>query len=184
MNERWYIKFGDFIAAFDDKMKAVCQIRESAAVSGFAGFFSTSVRYGIVALIIHCQAIENCGYRCSDYFEHIPKDEPFLVPIDDSFNNIIIANQNDSKQLELYITSKEEAKITVGDKKGSINISKNYVKRKKKAKQVNFSDFVRENQLLSSTVNDDRDEPLTPQKRCLGADTRESIRETIKCGIE
>ena len=185
MNERWYIKFVDFIAAFDNKMRAVYRIGGSAAIAGFVGFFSTSIRYGIIALIIHYQATENCGYRCSDYFEHISKDEPFFVSLDESSNKIIIASEKDSKQLELYIPSKEGAKITVGDKKGSIKISKDYVKRKKKAKQVNFSDFVRENQLLSSTVEDDRDEPLTPQKRCLGANTRDSIREAIiECGME
>lgn len=113
-----------------------------------------------------CCSTENCSYKCSEYFEPIPIEEPVRIYGEKSTGHIFIAGNDDARQVEIYVPSKSKAanEVTITSNK-ELKTTKTYTKIKKKAKLVKFSDFKKTDPVLSS-FNDDLKEPYVPQKIC------------------
>ena len=81
----------------------------------------------------------------------------------ESTGHLFIAENDDARQIEFYIPSKASDEVTTSSN-GELKTTKTYTKVRKKAKQVNFSDFKQTDPVLSSFK--DLEESEIPQKNC------------------
>jgi len=111
---------------------------------------------------------EHCGYKCSDYFQQLPKEGSAKVYSEEPRGQLVIAGNDDARQLEIYnpapVGKEGEIQVTVTGETKPTKTYRSYRKAPKKAKQVNFSDFKRTDPVLSSF--DKLDEPYVPQNEC------------------
>lgn len=61
-----------------------------SAIIGFAGALVATLPYCILMLLLYFNATENCGYKCSDYFEQFPKEEPVKIYEEESTGHLFI----------------------------------------------------------------------------------------------
>lgn len=113
--------------------------------------------------LLYFDVTENCGYKCSDYFEQIPKEGPIQIYGEKSTGHLAIARNDDARQIEIYTPSKASDEI-ITNKTGKIKTIRSYTKTRKKAKEVKFSDFKQNDPVLSAFK--DLEEPAVPQKLC------------------
>lgn len=114
-------------------------------------------------LLIFFNLTENCSYRCSDFFEQLPKEEPIQIVENQSTGNLVIGGNDDAKQVQFYTPTSATNKVTV-NANGELEETKIYNKARTKAKQVNFSDFKKTDPVLSKF--DGLEEPIVPQRFC------------------
>lgn len=114
-------------------------------------------------LVFYFSATENCGYKCSDYFEQLPKEGLVEIYGEESTGHLVIAGNDDARQTVIYTPSKATNEVTIRSN-GKLKATKTYTKARKKAKQVNFSNFKQTDPVLSSFK--DLEEPYIPQKIC------------------
>ena len=88
----------------------------------------------------------------------------------------MIAGNDDARQVEIYIPSKTLEEMSISST-GETKITKNYTKSRKKAKEVKFSDFRKNDKILS--VFDDLEEPYIPQKICPINDAHDLLKVRI-----
>lgn len=156
------VKIGNIIASSNNRARLFVRVSGSAII-GFVGALLSTLPYGILMMVLYFDSTENCGYKCSDYFEKLPKEGHVEIYKKESTGHVFIAGNDDAKQIEIYTPSKSADEVTVRSN-GVVERTTTYTKVRKKAKQVNFSDFKNTDPVLSSFK--DLEEPKIPQKNC------------------
>lgn len=123
----------------------------------------TTVSYAILMFLLFFDASQNCVYKCSDYFEQLPKEGPTKILSETATGHLFISPNSDAQQIEIYIPSKTPDELVVSGN-GELKTTKTYTKARRKAKQVNFSDFIANDKALKDFK--DLVEPEIPQKTC------------------
>ena len=156
------VKIGNIIVSSNNRARLFARVSGSAII-GFVGALFSIFPYAVLMMVIYFNTTENCGYKCSDYFETLPKEGHVEVYNKESTGHVFIAGNDDAKQIEIYTPSKSADEVTVRSN-GIVERTTTYTKVRKKAKQVNFSDFKNTDSVLSSFK--DLEEPEIPQKNC------------------
>nr|YP_010471962.1 hypothetical protein N4L39_pgp092 [Haslea avium]YP_010472028.1 hypothetical protein N4L39_pgp026 [Haslea avium]UVG41427.1 hypothetical protein [Haslea avium]UVG41493.1 hypothetical protein [Haslea avium] len=146
------VKIGNIVASSNNRARFFSRVIGSAII-GFVGAFLAGIPYIILMFLLY-DATENCGYKCSDYFEKLPKEGPHKVYGKESTGHIFIAGNDDARQLEIYIPSGATQEVSVSSN-GELELktTKTYSKVRKKAKVVKFSDFKKIDPVLSNFEN-------------------------------
>ena len=66
------VKIGNIVASSNNRARLFTRLAGSAII-GFVGSLVATFLYAILMLVLYFNATENCGYKCSDYFEQLPK---------------------------------------------------------------------------------------------------------------
>jgi len=156
------VKIGNIIASSNNRARLFARVSGSAII-GFVGALFSIFPYAVLMMILYFNTTENCGYKCSDYFERLPKEGHIESYQKESTGHVFIAGNDDAKQIEIYTPLKSADEVTLRSN-GVVKKTRTYSKVRKKAKQVNFSDFKNTDPVLSSFK--DLEEPKIPQKNC------------------
>ena len=156
------VKIGNIIVSSNNRARLFARVSGSAII-GFVGALFSIFPYAVLMMVIYFTSTENCGYKCSDYFEHIPKEGPVQIYGEKSTGHLAIAGNDDARQIEIYTPSKASDEVFISNT-GKIETIKSYTKVRKKAKEVKFSDFKQNDPVLSTFK--DLEEPEVPQKLC------------------
>jgi hypothetical protein len=158
------VKIGNIVASSNNRARLFARV-SGAAVIGFVAALFSILPYAVLMLIFYFDTTENCSYKCSDYFEQLPKEGPIEIygKESKSTGHLLIAGNDDARQINIYIPSKAAEEVTISSN-GELKTTKIYTKVQKKAKRVNFSDFKQTDPVLSSFT--DLEEPEIPQKNC------------------
>lgn len=161
-NQTLIVKIGNIVISSSNKGRLFTRMAGSAII-GLGGALVGTLSYAILLMLLFFNATENCSYRCSDYFEQLPREGPTQIYGEESIGHLVIAGNDDARQVEIYIPSKGADEVAVRST-GELKITKTYREVRKKAKQVKFSDFKQTDPVLSSFK--DLKEPTVPQKSC------------------
>lgn len=112
-------------------------------------------------MLLFFDVTESCGYKCSEYFEQLPKEVPINIYGEESTGHLLIGGNDDARQVEIYSPSKAADEITVSSN-GELKTTKTYKKVRKKLKQIKISYFKQTDPVLSSFK--DLKEPEVPKK--------------------
>ena len=156
------VKIGNIIVSSNNRARLFARVSGSAII-GFVGALFSIFPYAVLMMVIYFTSTENCGYKCSDYFETLPKEGHVEIYKKESAGHVFIAGNDDAKQLEIYTPSKSADEVTVRSN-GIVQRTTTYTKVRKKTRQVKFSDFKNTDPVLSSFK--DLKEPEIPQKNC------------------
>ena len=133
------IKIGNIIVSSNNRVRLFTRVTGSAFIR-FFGALVTSFPYGILMLVLYFNATENCGHKCSNYFEQLPKERPAQIYGEEATSHFFIRENDQARQIEIYIPSKASNEVTVSNN-GKLRTTRTYIKVRKKAKEVKFSDF-------------------------------------------
>ena len=153
-------KVGNIVVLSDNRVRLVNRVVGSAVI-GFVTGLMTSISYGILLMLLYFDNTANSVYRCDDYFEHLPKDQPVKVFAEKPTGQLVIAGNDDARSVEIYVPSKTSDKVTTSSDE---KVTRTYEKSRKKAKVVKFSDFRKTDEVLSAF--NDLEEPSVPQNGC------------------
>ena len=164
------VKIGNMVVSSNNRVRLFTRITGTTIIA-FVGAVFSILPYAILMAIMYFNETKNCGYNCDAYFQHLPKDEPLTIYGKASSGNIAITNNDESRQVEIYV--KQNEKQVVISKSGERRIEQKYQKSRKKAKQIKFSDFKKRDPVLSKF--NDLGEPDIPQKSCGISDVHDLI---------
>ena len=156
------VKIGNVLLSSNNRARLFARVSGSVMI-GFVGALCSIFPYAVLMMVIYFSSTENCGYKCSDYFETLPKEGHVEIYKKEPTGHVFIAGNDDARQIEIYTPSKSADEVTIGSN-GVIKRTTTYNKVRKKAKQVNFSDFKKNDPVLSNFK--DLEEPKIPQKIC------------------
>ena len=166
------VKIGDTLFSASNRARLLARL----CVAGFFGSITSAVSvifpHAILILLLSFDLTANCGYKCNDYFEHLPKEGPVRIYAETSDGNIAIVGNDDSQQMQIYTPSRFSDEVIIGST-SEHKIKKSYTPSRKKAKQIKFSEFKESDSVLSQFKN--LEEPDIPQKRCSLNDVPEII---------
>lgn len=157
------VKIGNLIVSSDNRVRLSARVL-GATIIGFTGAIFSTLPYAILICMLYFNVTEDCGYKCSDYFERLPKEGPVRICEKEPTGHLVILGNDDARQMEIYTPSKISDKVILSDT-GETTITKSYSKSRKKAKEVKFSDFKNKDSVLSAFK--DLEEPVVPKKPCL-----------------
>jgi hypothetical protein len=166
------VKIGNVVVSSNNRVRLLTRFLGTAVI-GFVGGLIASAPYAIFMAVVYFDQTTNCGYDCDAYFEHLPKEVPVNIYAEQSAGNLIIAENNDARQVEIYIPSGEKVIYTNICKKPVTSVTRNYKPSRKKAKEVKFSEFQKTDPVLSQFK--DLVEPQIPQKPCLASDVHDVL---------
>jgi len=152
-------------------------IASGASIIVLTGTWLSVFSYSLLVMIVYFLNTENCGYQRSDYFEQLPEEGPVKIYEKESTGHLLVAGNDKGKQIEMYVPSKAADEVTVSSNE-EVRKTKTYTKVRKKAKQVNFSEFQRTDPILSNF--DNLEEPEIPQRTCQLNDLSEVSRDVIE----
>lgn len=162
-DQTFIVKIGNILASSNNRIRLFARLM-GAGVIGFLGALFSTLPYAVLIMVIYFDTTENCGYKCSDYFEELPKEGPVNIYEEKSTGHIFIGANDDARQIAVYVPSKNANEVSVNSD-GSLKPTKQRFKKvRSKAKQVSFSDFKKTDPVLSSFS--DLEEPDVPQNRC------------------
>lgn len=153
------VKIGNILASSNHRARVLSRITVSGMI-GVVGALMAPIPYCIFMVLVFFDASENCGYKCSNYFDQLPKEGP--VRVYEETGRLFIGANDDARQMEIYVPSKDRNEVTTS-KNGKLKTTKIYTKSRKQAKVVKFSDFKKTDPVLSS-FKDLINEPEIPQK--------------------
>lgn len=126
------VKIGNVVASSSNRARLLVRV-SGAAVIGFVGALLAVFPYALLMMVIFFDSTTYCGYPCQDYFEHLPKEGPVSIYGEKSTGHLVIAGNDDARQIEIYTPSKASNEIiTSSDGKKT----RSYTKSQRKAKEV------------------------------------------------
>ena len=162
-NDNSITKIGNLIVSSNNRGRLYTRIAGSA-VFGLVGAVFSVVSHAIALGVFYYFLTQDCGYRCDNYFENIPKqDGEIRIYGERREGNLVIAGNDEAHQVELYIPSKVTTDRSLSTPR-EIKKTTTYTRSRKKAKQVKFSEFRKKDPVLSTFK--DLDEPVVPQRFC------------------
>jgi hypothetical protein len=156
------VKIGNVILSSTNRVRLLTRLSGTAVIALLGGIFSL-FPYAIVMVLIYFDQTENCGFNCNAYFKYLSKDLPVAIYAEESVGHLVIAENNNARQVEIYIPSKSPDKV-IHTTTGERLVTKSYKPARKKAKEVTFSEFKKNDPVLSQFK--DLLEPDIPQKSC------------------
>lgn len=72
------VKIGNILVSSNNRARLLARVSGSAVI-GFVGALFSIVPYAVLMMVIYFDTIENCGYKCSDYFEQLSKQGPVEI---------------------------------------------------------------------------------------------------------
>ena len=178
-----FVKMGNTILLSDNPTRLLTRSAGTAIFGLLGGLIKANAGW-ILLTIVFFDLTKNCGYGCDNYFErisktqfeHISKTQPVKVFTEKPTGQLIIAGNDDARQIELYIPSKTSDQVTITSN-GEAKITRVYKKSPRKAKLQTFSDFKANDKVLSSF--DNVEEPYVPQKTCEMDDVHDVLKLRI-----
>ena len=171
------VNIRNILVSSTNRARLVARV-SGGVVVGIIGAIFSMLPYAAFAALVYFENTKNCGYKCSNYFEQFPKEGPIRIYGNhegQSNGHLVIADNNDARQLEFYIPSNAADEVTTSSN-GELRRTQSYKKiQRKKMKQVNFQDFKQTDPVLSSFK--DLEEPQIPEKKC-------SIQDAINVQVE
>lgn len=157
-------KIGNVVVLSNNRARLFTRT-SGAVVFGLVGAVFSTLTYAIFMVLLYFDLTQNCGYKCEDYFEHLPQyqDQPVRIYTEKLTGNLAIVGNDDARQIQIYTPLKASDEIIISST-GEAKVTKNYKKSRKKAKQVKFSDFKKKDPVLSTFK--DLEEPFVPQNLC------------------
>lgn len=165
-NASFIAKFGKYVISSENRARLLARFFGASVVGVVTGLISSityAVPYAVFILTLLFDLTVNCNYNCNNYFEKLPQEQIVRVYAEKSNENLIITGNAEAQQIEIYIPSKAQPIITDSET-GKKVVQKTYKLSRKKAKQVNFSEFKKTDPVLASFQN--LEEPNVPQKTC------------------
>lgn len=143
------LKTGNLQLFVDSKKRLLIRVLGTAMIALSGGLLNIA-NFVIPLSAIYFQLSESCHFRCQDYFTTLKASEEKSLNVYalQEFGNVLVTNQ-ESKNINLYIPSTTEEEQWVKDIPNSNDkiIGRRY-KMGKKAKSINFRDFVNSNPSL------------------------------------
>lgn len=156
------LKAGNLLVSTNNQSVLKARIVTTFAVAVFAKL-TALVGYSILILLLVFQ--ETSYVPCDRYFEKLPTDSKTIdVIVEKDTRSLLITGNDDARQVEIYVPEREIVESTRGTVKTYI---RKYKRSPKKVREVKFSDF-RKNDPVLSKFDQDRgeiDEPLVPEKQ-------------------
>jgi hypothetical protein len=156
------VKIGNVVLSSNNRVRLLTRLAGTATIAILGALFSL-FPYAVLMAIMYFDGTQNCGYNCNAHFEHLPKEVPVKIYSKQLAGHVIIAENNDARQVEIYIPAKLPDEV-VHIKTGQKIVKKSYELSRKKAQQVKFSEFKKTDPVLSQFKN--ILEPDVPQKSC------------------
>jgi hypothetical protein len=164
----WSASIGNIVVSTNYQKRLSLRTLGRIIFGGVIGVTATSIRVGVFFLILYFFETDHCYYKCEDHFEKLPPNDPIEILAEQQTGNIIISENNDAHQVQIYVPSKPEKTIVkTNQKTGEKIVSRTYKAARKKAKQVNFSDFRKTDPVLQMYDKVPEPEPYVPQRKCL-----------------
>lgn len=168
-------KIGNVVVSSENRFRLMTRTAGSVGIGIITALLSSFV-CGVLIMVLLFDNTHNCGYKCDDYFEHLPKDHSSKIFAEKPTGQVLIAGNDDARQVEIYIPSQPANEVTISST-GEAKVTKTYKKSRKKAKVVNFSEFKKKSDVLSSF--DDLEEPYVPQSVCPINDAHDLLKVRI-----
>jgi len=168
------VKIGNIVVSSSNRVRLLTRIAGTAVIAFLGAVFSI-FPYAVFMALIYFAETQNCWYNCDDYFQHLPQEAPVTIYAEQSAGHLVIAENDDARQVELYIKAKLPGEV-IEDINHSTErriLKTSYQLARKKAKVVKFSDFRKTDPMLSQFK--DLPEPYVLQKSCLIKDVHDII---------
>ena len=162
-DQTFIVKIGNILVSSNNQARLLARV-SGTVVIGFVGALFSTFAYAVLMMLVYFDTTENCGYKCSDYFEQLPKEGPVKIYEKESTGRLFIAGNDDARQIDIYIPSEAADKVTISSSNGKLKTTRTYTKVPKKATEVKFSEFRKTDPVLSRFKN--LEEPEIPQKNC------------------
>jgi hypothetical protein len=72
------VKIGNVLVSSSNQVRLLTRLT-GIAVIAFLGAVFSMLPYAIFMAIIYFDGTQNCGYKCDDYFQHLPKEVPVKI---------------------------------------------------------------------------------------------------------
>jgi len=169
------VKIGNLVVSSSNRARLITRTIASIVIASVAAI-SSLTSYGVLMAVIFFIETENCGYNCDTHFQKLPRNEPIEIYEERPNGHLVIAGNDDARQVEIYIPSQSANEVIETNKQaGEKVVTKSYRPARKKAKQVKFSEFRKTDPILSQFES--LEEPYVPNKSC-------SIKDGIDTGID
>ena len=141
--------------------RLLIRVAYSVAFGIFAAATSM-LPYAIFIAILTFKTTENSGVNCDRYFEELPaqKDGSRVVYVQSESKNLIIAGNDQAHQLAIYVPNTESCPVVSKENQ----LTRTYKKSQKKAKEIKFSEFAKNDPVLKKFKN--LEEPIIPAQTC------------------
>ena len=90
------VKIGNIIVSSNSRARLFARVSGSAII-GFVGALFSIFPYAVLMMVIHFNTTENCGYKCSDYFEQLLEKGPVEIYGKKSTGYLAIAGSDDAR---------------------------------------------------------------------------------------
>jgi len=98
------VKVGNLIVSSNNRARLFTRVT-GATIIGLVTSLFLSLSYGVLLVMIYFDMTENCGYKCSDYFEQLPKEGPVEIYGEELTGHLVIAGNDDARQIKIYTPS-------------------------------------------------------------------------------
>lgn len=158
-------RLGNYVFLSDNRSKLNIRLIGASAL-GIIGSALNLVPFFILLIIVYLSETGNTGYPCENYFDSLPQDNPVVKVLGDSpSGNLIIMENDPNRAIEIYSLKPKTTTEIISSENNKQTVTKTqkstYKLSRKKAKQINFSDFRKTDPILSKYKN--LDEPHVPQ---------------------
>lgn len=164
-DQTFITKVGNYIASSDNRVRINARVI-GGAILGLGAALTNMFPYFVVMAMLYFSETENMGYTCSDYFDSLPQDNPVVKVLGDTPNGHLVIMKNEpNRDLEFYTLAPKTTRqiATTYNGESAIRQEHQFKRSRKKAKQVNFSDFRKTDPVLSKY--DNIKEPYIPQTK-------------------
>jgi hypothetical protein len=165
------VKIGNVVFSSRNRVRLLTRLAGTAAIAVLGAVFSI-LPYAILMIVMYFESTRNCGYDCAAYFQHLPNEVPLQIYAEQSAGHLIIAQNNDAHQVQIYTPSKLPDQV-VHTNTGQKVVRKSYEPSRQKAKEIKFDEFKKTDPVLSAFKK--LVEPEIPQKSCLSKDVHDIL---------
>ena len=162
-NPSTLVTMGNLIVSTSNKSVLKARLVTTFAAAVFAQM-TALVGYTLLVLII---VFQQTNYvPCEQYFEKLPQTDSKTIDlvVEKDNGSLVIAGNDDARQVEIYVPEPGVVKSTTDKVK---TYTRTYKRSKKKAREVKFADFRKNDPVLSQFDEDhsEIDEPLVLERR-------------------
>lgn len=158
-------RVGSILISSNNRARLMIRTIAAAVLGSIGAAIPVLLPFSILMAISMYTQTEFCGYKCDAHFQKLPQNEPIEIYEERQNGHLVIAGNDDARKVEIYVSSPSAKKIVKSNKKTCEKvITQRYRPARKKAKQVNFSDFRKTDPVLSEFKN--LEEPYIPKKSC------------------
>lgn len=162
-NPSTLVTMGNLIVSTSNKSVLKARLVTTFAAAVFAQM-TALVGYTLLVLIIFFQ--QTSYVPCEQYFEKLPQTDAKTIDlvVEKDTGSLVIAGNDDARQVEIYVPEPDVVESTTDKVK---TYTRTYKRSKKKVREVKFSDFRKNDPVLSKFDEDhsEIDEPLVPERR-------------------